>query len=338
MNGHTSTTQESENKRLASRNHRRLSYNDDQIDRVKVIAAIVVTLLCWASGFVGVRIALTGYHPNHVAAVRFVVASIVLAAVVRPLRDTLPTGRNIPAILLFGAFGIAACNVCMNAGQRTLAAGTTSFLVNTGPIMMWLMAWSTKQERLTRQQWIGISIGFCGASLVVLGQGSGLTLSHGAMLVLGATAMQSAYFVFQKPLLQRYGGLRLTTYVIWAGTLLLLPALTGVLDAFFLAPYQATLALAYLGVFSSAIAYATWAYAVERIPVTRASAWLLLLPLLTVLLEWASLGESPHRMSVVGGCIALVGVAIASLRTAGSQGSNGATCWRNGPTKPSGCG
>src|SRR5215211_2241881 len=80
----------------------------------------------------------------------------------------------------------------------------------------------------------------------------------------------SIYFAFQKPYVEKYGSLTFTAYAIWAGTLLLLPFLASLAREVRAAPPGDTLAVAYLGIFPTVVAYATAAYVFSRLPASRA--------------------------------------------------------------------
>ena len=87
----------------------------------------------------------------------------------------------------------------------------------------------------------------------------GSRLSSGALLVLGAAVAQAAFFVAQKPLLRRYGGLELTAWAMAIGALLTLPLAGGLPHARAAAPARATLAILFLGLGASAIGFVAWA-------------------------------------------------------------------------------
>src|SRR5215203_2295299 len=105
-----------------------------------------------------------------------------------------------------------------------------------------------------------------------LRRGGGFGVDAGALYVLLAAISGSVYFAFQKPYVEKYGSLPFTAYAIWAGTILLLPFLPGLLREVQVAPPDATLAVAYLGVFPTVVAYATAAYVFSRLPASSAVA------------------------------------------------------------------
>lgn len=282
------------------------------LDRRTLLAA-GSTILLWASAFPVIRVALGAYNPGQLALFRFAVASVVLAFWSIRSSAPPPPRRDLPAILLLGLLGVVLYHVALNAGERTVTAGAASLLVNTAPIFTALLATLFLGERLGMRGWSGIGVSFVGAALIALGEGKGLRLSSDALLILLAAVCFSGYAVIAKPYLARYGAQRVSSWVIWFGTLFLLPFGGGLLHAVRAAPLGATLGVIYLGIFPTALSYATWAYTLSRVPAARASSLLYLIPALAILIGWLWLGEIPSGWSLLGGGLALAGVALVHL-------------------------
>lgn len=269
-----------------------------------------LTIIFWASAFAGIRAGLEEYSPGHVALVRLLVATLALFVYAVIVKMPLPELRDLPVILLGGFLAFTVYHVALNYGEVTVAAGPASLLVNTAPIFTALLATAFLGERLRVIGWIGMVVSFFGAALIALGEGENFRMAPGAFIILIAAVSVSIYLVIQKPYLQKYGSLNFTAYAIWAGTLFTMIFLPGLASEVRTAPLDATLALVYLGIFPTAIAYVTYAYVFSQLTASRGVSFLYLVGPMAFLIAWIWLGEVPSLLSFVGAGIVLVGVVV----------------------------
>ena len=278
------------------------------------MAAIAITVFFWAAAFAGIRAGLDSYGPGALALFRLLVASAALAVYAAIVRMPLPEVRDLPAIFLAGFLALAFYHTALSFGQLTVSAGAASLLINTAPIFTALLAATVLGERLEPIGWIGMLASFVGAALISVGEAEGYALDLGVIPILLAAIAVSVYLILQRPYLAKYGPLAFTTYAVWAGTLCTIVFLPGLVTDLGHATPQATLAVIFLGVFPTALAYVTYAYAFSRMPAPVAVSFLYLIPALAFLIAWLWLGEVPTLLSVIGGVISLAGIVVVNTR------------------------
>ncbi len=279
----------------------------------RVLLALLVAVIFWASAFAGIRVGLQAYSPAHLAIVRFVIASLVLAVYAALSHFRLPRRADIPGIVLTGFLGITFYNIALNYGETKVPAGTASLLIAATPIWTALFAALGLKERFRIWGWFGILLSFAGAAIISLNEGHGVHFSKHALFIMAASLCSGIYLVLQKHFLGRYSALEFTAYSIWAGTLLMLPLSGGVLHTVMTAPWHSTLAVIYLGIFPAALSYMAWAYVCSHAPASRTASLLYLVPVFAVLIAWIWLREVPQPMSLLGGAFALAGVLVVNL-------------------------
>ncbi|HVU12390.1 MAG TPA: DMT family transporter [Phototrophicaceae bacterium] len=274
----------------------------------RTLIAAVLTILFWAAAFAGIREGLKGFSPFHVALLRYLTASIVLAVYALVTRMPLPRWRDLPALALLGLIGFTVYNALLNWGEVTVPSAVASFIIASGPIFIALLAVFFLGERLRFLGWLGILISFAGVSVIAFSNGSGFEFDPRAIVILIAAAAQAVYAVGQKPLLKRYTPVQFITYAIWFGTLFLLVFAPGLPDELRTAPSSALIACIFLGVCPGALGYGTWSYVLAHAPASRASTLLYVVPVGALVIAWVWLGEVPSLVAVIGGFIVLAGV------------------------------
>jgi len=169
---------------------------------------------------------------------RFLVAFLVLLVYALLTHMRLPPRQDLPVFFLLGFLGFTFYNLALNTGEQNIPAGPAALLIQTVPIWTVLLATLFLGERLRPWGWLGIAISFSSALVIALSKGQGFQLSWGAALILMAAISSSLYIIIQKRMLVRFRPVEITTYAIWAGTLLLLPFAFGLVASVQAAPWQ----------------------------------------------------------------------------------------------------
>ena len=280
------------------------------------IAAVVVTVVLWASAFVGIRAVGPSFSPGSLTLGRLAVAAVVLGLLVVPKLRGLPQGREWWPILAYGVMWFGGYNVALNAAEHMLDAGTAALLINVNPILVAVMAGVILKEGFPRWLIIGSLIAFGGVAVIALGSGQRSTADvAGVLLCLLAAGLAAVSVIVQKPVLRKFPAAQATWFGIMVGAVCCLPFSGQLITELQAAPLPATLGLVYLGIFPTAIAFTTWAYALSLIDAGRLAATTYLVPGTTILISWLVLGEIPTIWGLVGGVICLVGVGLTRRRS-----------------------
>jgi len=279
------------------------------------LAAVSVTVVLWASAFVSIRHAGEAYSPGALALGRLATAALVLGLFAAVRRVGWPARGAWPGIGISGVLWFAGYMVFLNWGEREVDAGTAALVVNVGPILIALLgAWLLK-ERMSRPLLAGIVVAFAGTVVVgVSMSGGGRSSVFGVLLCLLAAITYAIGVVSQKPALRHGSALQITVFSCLVGTLTCLPFAGLLVREAADAPLSATLNMVYLGVFPTALAFTTWAYALARTTASKMGATTYVVPALVVLMSWLFLGEVPGLLTLAGGVLCLIGVAVSRRR------------------------
>ena len=273
--------------------------------------AALVTVVLWASAFVGIRAAGEDFSPGALSLARLLVGSAALGALVLFRRERFPAGRDLPAIALCGVLWFGLYNVVLNAAERLVDAGTAAMLVGIGPVLIAVFAGVLLGEGFPGSLFAGCAVAFAGVLVIGLStSGRSADAGLGAVLCLLAALAYAGGVVTQKPLLKRVSALQVTWLACSIGAIACLPFAPALIRELQRADASAAGWAVYLGVFPTAIAFTTWAYALTRTTAGRMGATTYLVPPLTVLMGWAILGEIPPALALLGGALCLAGVAV----------------------------
>ncbi|QFU14850.1 DMT family transporter [Microvirga thermotolerans] len=277
-------------------------------------ASVLVTILAWASAFPAIRAGLQAFGPVELGALRFAIAGVPAAAFLVLTRPGWPSLPDFLRLATGGVLFVALYTALLNMGETTVSAGAASFIINTNPIITAGLAMALLGERFGARAWAGTALSFLGIGLIALGEGGGLRIDTGALLILGAALCTSVTTVVQKPLFSRHRPLAVSAWNMALGALVLGPWLPQAAAEFSAAAPQARWAAVYLGLVPSLVAYGTWAVALSRLPASRASNFMYCVPPVATLLGFLWLGEVPTPLGIVGGAMALAGVAVVNWR------------------------
>ncbi|HET9521849.1 MAG TPA: DMT family transporter [Candidatus Limnocylindrales bacterium] len=284
------------------------------VDRLAIGAALV-TVVLWASAFVGIRAAAADLSPGSLAFGRLLIGTIALGALVAVRPWQRPGARDLVLIAASGLVWFALYNVTLNEAERNVDAGTAAMLVNTGPIFIALLAGAFLGEGLPARLLAGCVVAFAGTAIIGIATSAepvaGGDATWGILLCVVAAFAYAAGVTLQKPALRRVPALQLTWLACLTGTVACLPFAPGLVGELGTAEPASITWLVYLGLFPTAIAFTTWAFALSRTQAGKLGSMTYLVPPVVILLGWLLLREVPTPLAIAGGALCIAGVVVA---------------------------
>ena len=279
------------------------------------LVAVAVTLVLWSSAFVAIRHLGSSFSPGAMSLGRLVVGSVALGVVLLLREWKPPTRREWPGLVVIGVLWFGVYNVALNAGELRVDAGTAAMLIQLSPGLVAGLAAGFLGEKATPALGVGLLVAFSGVVLIATStSGGGDRDPVGVLLCLVSAAAYAVSLIFQKPLVSRLSGIQVTWVACTVGAVACLPFAGRLVRDVTAASPSDVLWLVYLGVFPTAIAFSTYAFALSSMTAGNLSVTTYLVPPITVLLSWVLLSEVPPPMAYVGGVLCLLGVALARRR------------------------
>jgi drug/metabolite transporter (DMT)-like permease len=271
----------------------------------------------WGTTYLAIRVGLETLTPMLFAGVRFLLAGTILFLVMSRLRNArLPSGREWLDLGLVGLLLLAVGNGIVVWAEQWISSGMAALLVATGPFWIaGLEAWRRGGERVGRLGVLGMLIGFAGLALLVGPDLFGASLSGhyllGVVLLQVGCLSWSVGSVYAK---QRPTGVAplmgASVQMLIAGVVLTLVGTLAGEWSEIRFNARTTAALAYLVVFGSIVAYGSFIYAMQKLPLSIVSTYSYINPVIAVVLGWAVLSEPLGWRVAVAACIILGGVAL----------------------------
>jgi drug/metabolite transporter (DMT)-like permease len=268
-----------------------------QTSRLAVGLSLFSLYVIWGSTYLAMRVAMEGFGPFTMAAIRFLVAGVLMLAIARARGEAFPTRLQWRNALLVGTLLLACGNGGVAIAEQSVSSGLAALMVAAVPLWMALFAGAWGRWPLAKD-WVALVLGFGG--IVVLNLNSEL---RGSPVGVGALMFGTAAWAFGSLWSRRLdlpkGMMAAGAEMFSAGfVLVLLSQLHGErLPA--VVPGRAIAALAYLVVFGSLVAYTAYLYLLARVPVTVASSYAYVNPLVALALGAAFYDEQlPHALLV----------------------------------------
>jgi len=188
-------------------------------------------------------------------------------------------------------------------------------LIQLAPVLIALLAALFLDERFTLQLGLGLALAFGGVALISLATSEGGNSDLvGVVLCLVSAVAYSVSVILQKPLVGKLAAVHVTWLACTIGAISCLPFAGDLVEQVGEAPASSLWWLVYLGVFPTAIAFTTYAFALQHMTASSLGVTTYLVPPITIVLGVVFLSEAPPTMAYAGGVLALVGVYVARRR------------------------
>ena len=292
-----------------------------------VWGALAVVYLVWGSTYFFIKVAIESIPPFLMASVRFLAAGGLLygwSIGKGAAREDRPTPRQwLSALLIGGALLLGGNGGVVWAEDLGVPSGIVALLVATAPLWMASIEWAIFGVRLGWQAVAGLALGFGGLILLLGAPSGGENGLFGAVVVVLAALCWASGSLYARRARMPQRPLVATAMEMLAGGALLaiVAAATGELGQVHLArvTMASWLALSYLTVFGSLVAFTAYTWLLRKTRITVASTYAYVNPMIAVLLGALFLDERVKGLTLVAGAVIVLAVAlIVSAREAGS--------------------
>jgi len=285
-------------------------------------ARVVWLILCgiWGSTWLFIKLGLADLPPLTFAGIRFLVASLILSALILARGVRWPRSRrDWYLIAIVGLLQFTLNYGLVFWGEQYIPSGLAAVLQSTFPAFGLVIAHLyLPHERLTTRKVIGVLMGVVGVAIIFSDQ---LTIA-GHLALLGSVALvASAFFGAYSNVLVKAYAREIDPQVLAAGQmifgfppLLIIGIVTEGNPFRFHWTMTAAISLAYLVVVGSVIAFALYYWLVRHMEVTKTMLIALVTPVVAVLLGMIVLHEKLNWRLFVGAACIISGIGLIVLR------------------------
>jgi drug/metabolite transporter (DMT)-like permease len=283
---------------------------------LKAYAALAATVIVWGVAPAFIRsFSLTAGPADSMFIRLFTVAIMCLPFL--PFAGVHIARQDWPRLLLVSWIGIFGYFLGSIFGFTYVSSGVGGLIMATQPLVIALLAAFAGTERLTMATLVGLAISFAGALYLFsgdLGGAGGTQALLGALMIFACGVAFAVNVVYSRPLVQRYGALKITLLTMMLCAIPALPFYnSGIVASVLSLDLFAWGSLIYLSLVGTILAVITWNYAVGLLRPTTIGASLYAVPLLAVLSGWVVLGESVTIHTILAGLLIVAGVAISEF-------------------------
>lgn len=287
-----------------------------------IYALMVLAAFLWSGAFIAGKY--TGpYIPSgSVTFLRFAIASVLMYFIMKATQAKEPqtaykfTKKDIPHFLFTGVVGMVGYHLFFFESLNYTTAINSSIIRAIDPVITVLIAFVFLHQRVPLKQLLGILLSLFGVVLTItagdFAHFAEMELNRGDLYMIGAVVCWSAYGVYSKSRCSHIPPVVLTYYSFLVCSIVLIPVSLMEKPWEFLpsVPVSAWIALLFMAVFCSGIAYYIQQIALRIIGPTRCSIFVNLVPVFSFILATLMLGEELQPVKILTTVIIIAGVCI----------------------------
>ena len=270
----------------------------------------------WGSSYLFIKIGVeAGLGPFTLVMLRLVFGTALLGAVALATRVSLPRdGRTLGHLLVLGVLSIALPFSLVAWAEQHVDSTLASIVGSAIPlIVVVIAAFVLRAERLAPSRGVGLLVGLAGVAILIGFDPQGLTSSDptASLALLGATVSYAVGGVYAKRMLHGLTPVAAALGQVGAGLLLITPIalVTERPDPSHLTP-ASLLAVVWLGLLGSGIAYLLFFRLLGRLGATRTSMVAYVMPIVGVALGALVLREAVQPTLIIGAALVVAGIVL----------------------------
>ena len=288
--------------------------------RAKVAAAFAIVYVIWGSTYLAILYAIDTLPPMLMAAARFFLAGGILFAWARSRGVPLPTRRQWLACAVAGLLMLMMGNGAVVWAETRIPSGVAALIVAAVPCWMVLLEWLRGGEKPTGQVVAGLALGVIGLVLLVGPEGF---MGGGRIDPLGTIVLIIGGFGWAAGSIYTRGrnlpAPRMSTaaqMLAGGAGLLVMGTIFGEWGRLDLSGVTASsaLALLYLVIFGSIIAYSAYVWLLQVSTPAKVSTYAYVNPIVAVLLGWLFAGEALTMRMGAAAVVIVAGVALITIK------------------------
>ncbi len=279
----------------------------------KAYLALFVVCIVWGVSWVGTKEAVRFMPPIQMVGVRQIIAGLayVLFFVIRG--DAIPKGKEWYPVLLLSVLNFMISNGLATWGVKLTTAGVSAILGAIFPLWLVIILSLRGGSKIPWLAWVGILIGFGGVCVVFYDHLSGIfdpSFQIGVILGLLAALAWAFGTIYTKEFATGFNPYHSIGWqmMISGVTLNIIAYSSGNVISLYDVKLSTWLAIAFLVVISSIIAFVAYLYALQKLPTGLVAIYAYINPIVAVVTGSIFLHERVTLIMLVGALITLVGV------------------------------